>query len=216
MLSTTFLFPTVADCGWQEKGALWTYFDALSKSDTKQIDKLLSPGFEYHYYKNNKLVKLDRDSELKSLMQLFKDLSTGSFELPALFAQDENDDNKFYIKLPVFFNDSPKVYTDSPFRGAFLIIDETLIIKVENEKIVRIVETKDKKRKNKLTFGFLKTLHLGNTDGANREEKNVLFYEMRDVKTRELLLIKKITDVRHKYIVETYHWPNGQKIENFQ
>lgn len=217
ILSLFLLSPMVAFCGGQEKAALWAYFDALSKGDAKQLDVLLSPDFEYHFYKNNKLNKLNRDNELKSLKRLFKDLPTNSFNLPDLFAQDEDDWNKFHIKLPIIFEDSPKVYTDSLFRGAVLDIDETLIVTLDKEghKIYRIVEMKETRRKNKLSFGFLKSIHLENTEGNNIERQNELIYELRDKNSHELLLIKKILDVRHEYIEETYYWPNNQKIENF-
>jgi hypothetical protein len=226
ILSLFLLSPMAAFCGWDGKAALWAYFDALSKGNVKQLDSLLSTGFEYHFYVNDKLNKLNRNGELKSLEKLLKNLSSNSFDLPYLFAQDVNDENNIHIKLTVAFEDSPKVYTDSFFRGAMLDIDETLIATVDDDhKISKIVETKDAGGKNKLSFGYLKAIHLKeletkskDTNGPVIEGGSVegdLISELLDKNSHELLL----TSIQKKSklgggIVEIYYWPNKRPIEN--
>jgi hypothetical protein len=215
ILCMIFLSPLPVFSGEPEKGALKTYLAALSKGDLAQLSSLLSPDFEYRYYKNNKLKILSRDEELKSLGQLFKDARTNSFNEPDLFERDKRNPSKFHIKFLIGFEDSPKVPTDSLFRGAMLEIDEKLTVTVENNKITRIIEAQDKRRKNKLSFGFLKFIHMVNTEKKDREVRDELIIELRDKNSHELLLIKKIVDVRHEYMEEIYYWPNNQKIENF-
>ena len=228
ILSLFLLSPTVAFCGHQEKAALWAYFDALSKGDIKQLDILLSPDFEYHFYKNNELSKLNRDNELKSLKRLFKDLPANGFDLPDLYAADKDDPKKFHIKLLVIFEDSPKVITDSFFRGAVLDIDETLIVTMDKKthKIYRIIETKEARRKNALSFGYLKTLHSKELESKSRDEngpvldgqiiEGYLLSELLDKNNHELLLtsIQK-EDPHGGGITESYYWPDNRRIENF-
>ncbi len=228
ILSFYLLSPTAAFCGWQEKAALWAYFDALSKGDAKKLDTLLSTDFEYHFYKDNKLNKLDRDNELKSLKRLFKDLPTNSFDLPDLFAQDKNDWNKFHIKLLLIFEDSPKVYTDSFFRGAVLDIDETLIVTLDKDghKIYRIVEMRETRRKNKLSFGYLKALHLKELESKCRDANGPvmdggtiegdLLCELLYKNSHELKLMSIQKEDPHGGIKESFYWPNKQRIENFE
>lgn len=204
------LSPLSVFSGEQEKGTLKAYLDALSKGDLAQISFLLSPDFEYHYYKNNELKILSRDEELKSLGQLFKDARANVFNRPDLFEQDKRNSNKFHIKFMIGFEDSPKVYTDSLFRGAVLDIGETLIVMLKKNKIAKIVEVKEKRRKNKLSFGYLKSIHLGNTEAKNIEINGDWKVELRDKNSYELLLTKTFKGDR-----EIYYWPNNQKIENF-
>ena len=228
ILSLCLLSPAVAFCDYQEKAALWAYFDALSKGDIKQLDVLLSPDFEYHFYKDNELSKLNRDNELKSLERLFKDLPADSFDLPDLFAQDKDSLNKVHIELLVIFEDSPKVITDSFFRGAVLNINEALIVTLDKDahKIYRIIETKEARRKNKLSFGYLKTIHSKELESKSRDEngpvmdgqiiEGYLLSELLDKNNHELLLtsIQK-EDPHGGGITENYYWPNKQRIENF-
>jgi len=228
ILSLFLLSPTVAFCGHQEKAALWAYFDNLSKGDIKQLDILLSPDFEYHFYKNNEPSKLNRDNELKSLERLFKDLPADSFDLPDLFAQDKDDPNKFHIKLLIIFEDSPKVITDSFFCGAVLDIDETLIVTMDKRthKIYRIIETKKARRKNKLSFGYLKTIHSKELESKSRDDNGPvmdgqiiegdLLSELLDKNNHELLLMSiQKEDPHYGSITESFYWPNKQRIENF-
>jgi hypothetical protein len=228
ILSLFLLSPTLAFGGYQEKAALWAYFDALSKGDIQQLDVLLSSDFEYHFYKNNELNKLNRGNELKSLKRLFKYLPTNSFNLPDSFAQDKDDRNKFRIKLLVIFEDSPKVITDSFFRGAVLDINETLIVTLDKDthEIYRIIETKEARRKNKLSFGYLKTIHSKELESKSRDEngpvmdgqiiEGYLLSELLDKNNHELLLtnIQK-EDPHGGGITESYYWPNKRRIENF-
>jgi len=228
ILGLFLLSPTVAFCGYQEKAALWAYFDALSKGNIKQLEVLLSPDFEYHFYKNNELRKLNRDNELKSLKRLFKDLPTNSFDLPDLFAGDKDDLKKFHIKLLVIFQDSPKVITDSFFRGAVLDIDETLIVTLDKDgrKIYRIIETKETRRENVLSFGYLKTLHSKELESKSRDANGPvmngqtiegdLLSELLDKNNHELLLMSiQKKDPRYGGITESFYWPNKRRIENF-
>ena len=209
------LFSLSLFAGEQERSALKAYSDALSKGNLMQLKSLLSPEFEYHYYKNSKLKKLSRDEELRSIEELFRVARTNRFNEPELFQQEKGNSNKFHIIFSIVFEDLQKYPADSLFRGALLEIDETLTVRVENNKITRIIEAQDKRRKNKLSFGFLKAIRLGNTEGNNVEGGNdLIIYELRDKNSHQLLIIKKILDVRHEYIEESYYWPNNQKIEN--
>lgn len=209
------LSPLSVFSGELERGALKAYLDALSKGDLAQLSSLIGPNFEYHYYKNSKLNILSRDEEMKSLGQLFKNtrnLNTKGFDAPKLFAQDKKNSKKFRIKFDIFFDDSPKVYTDSLFRGAVLDIDETLIVTLEKNKIAKIVEGKGKR--NKLTFGYLKAIHLGNTE-QKLIKTNGGKVELLDKNSHELLLVKKFI-VKQNSVTEFYYWPNNQIIENFE
>jgi hypothetical protein len=206
---------TVFSAGEQEHVALKAYSDALSKGDLAQLSSLLGPDFAYHYYKNGKRKIISRNEELKSLGQLFKDTAANSFNEPDLFNQDKKTPSKFHIKFLIIFQDSPKVHTESLFRGAVLDIDETLIVTVEGSKIAKIVEAKEMRRKNKLSFGYLKSIHLGNTEVKDREIKDGSIFELLDKNSHELLLIKKALVIQHEYVREIYYWPNNQIIENF-
>jgi hypothetical protein len=236
IISSLFLLsPAVAFCGWREKAALWAYFDALSKGSVKQVGALLSANFEYLFYRNNKLIKLGRNDELKSLERLFKDVPSNTFDLPDLFAEDKKDRdklelkdwNKFKIILTIVFEDSPKVYTDSFFRGAMLEINETLIVTVDDDnKISKIVEVKDARRKNKLSFGYLKAIHVKELESRSRDANGPvtqgspvegdLISELFDKNNHELLLMSIQKDSPDGGIRETFYWPNKRGIENFE
>jgi hypothetical protein len=235
IISSLFLISPTALCGGQEKAALWAYFDVLSKGSVKQLDALLSSDFEYHFYKNNRLIKLSRNDELKSLGRLFKDVRANTFDLPDLFAEDKKDRdklgledwNRFKIILTIIFEDSPKVYTDSFFRGAMLEINETLIVTVDDDnKISRIVEMKDPRRRNKLSFGYLKAIYVKELESRSKDANGPvmqgdpvegdLISELFDKGTHELLLmsIQKVSP--DGGIAETFYWPNKRRIENFE
>ncbi len=235
ILSLLLLSPTNALCGWQDKAALWAYFDALSKGSAKQLDALLSADFEYHFYNNNKLIKLSRNDELKSLARLFKEVPSNSFDLPDLFAEDKKDRdnlelkdwNRYNIVLTIGFEDSPKVCTDSFFRGAMLEIRETLIVTINDaHKISRIVEMNDPRRRNRLSFGYLKAIYAKELESRSKDANGPvtqgdpvvgdLISELFDKDTHELLLmsIQKVSP--DGGIVETFFWPNKRRIENFE
>lgn len=236
IISSLFLLsPTAALCGWREKAALWAYFDALSKGSVKELDALLSADFEYHYFNNNKLIKLSRNDELKSLDRLFKDVPSNTFDLPDLFAEDKKDRdklelkdwNRFKIILTIVFEDSPKVYTDSFFRGAMLEINETLIVTVDDDhKISKIVEMKDPGRKNKLSFGYLKAIYVKELESRSKDANGPLMHgsivkgdvisELFDKNNHELLLMSIQKEVPDGGIRESCYWPNKKLIENFE
>jgi hypothetical protein len=208
------LSPLSGFSGEQKNALLKAYFSALSKGDLTQLNTLLNQDFEYHYYKDGKQKKLGRDEDLKSLGQLFKDARTNSFNELELFKRDKNSSNKFHIKFLIGFEDSPKLYTESVFRGGLLEINETVIILTEANKIDRIIELENKNQ-NSLSFGYLKSIHLGKTEVKAKEINGGWMFELLDKNTRELLLTKK-SAVEKGAISERYYWPNGQEIVNFK
>ena len=203
------LLSPYAFSGEQENGALRATW-MLYRRDLAQLTSLLSPDFEYHYFKSGKLKILSREDELKSLGQLFKDARALRLGEPDLFEQNKKNSDEFHVKFTIIFEDSPKVPTDSLFRGAVLDIDETLIVAIKKNKISKIVEKKETKRRNKLSFGYLKSIHLGNTEKKAVEINGNWKVELRDKKSHELLLTKTNKGDR-----EIYYWPNNQIIENF-
>jgi hypothetical protein len=213
MLCLLLPFPSIAFAGNQEREALKAYVDALSKGDVAQISSLLSPNFEYDYYKNGEHRTLSRDEELKALGQLFHDLHLHSFNEPDLFVQDKERPDTFHVKFSAFFEDSPKDYTESLFRGAVLDLDERLTVTLDNNKILKVVEERDEGRPKKLSFGFLKFVHSGSTEEKVVETEKELIIELYDKTSHELLLIKDVTASAN--IIETYYWPDKQVIENF-
>lgn len=208
MLLFSFALPLYAED--QEYAALKAYSNALSSGDLKKLDSLLSPDFEYHFYLNNKQRKLSRADELKSLERLFKDANLNRFNEPDLLMRDKRHQNKLRIKFCICFTDSPKVHTDSWFRGEMLDIDEVLTITMVGDKISKIFE---QSHKDSISFGYIKGFHLRNIVDVSEELGKVYFAKLYDADTQELLMIKK-EDFSSGPNETSYLWPNGIKIPN--
>ncbi len=152
-----------------------------------------------------------------------------------LFAEDKKDRDKLELKdwnrynivLTIYFEDSPKVLTDSFFRGAMLEIRETLIVTVNDDhKISRIVEMNDPKRRNRLSFGYLKAIYTKELESRSKDANGPvtqggpvegdLISELFDKGTHEILLMSIQKVSRDGGSVETFYWPNKRRIENFE
>ncbi len=227
------LFPQPAYCNW-EKDALWAYFNALSKGDVRQLKALLSPNFEYSFYKSDKLYTLNRADELKSIELILHDIPSNQFDVPDLFLWDRktfeklplDQWNKFKIKLTIVFEDSPKVYTDTIFRGAMLELDETMIITLDDDhKISKILEDqRGAKRAGELSFGHLKQIYLKGLEETCRDDNGPaadgrpvvgdFVCTLFDKKIREVLLIRIDKDSAGGGTETHYYWPNKRRITN--
>lgn len=206
--------PAFAMEGATEDSMIKAYVHSLLKGDLNELDALLAPDFEYEYSKSGVRKKLSRAEEIKSVRQLFKDAAAHVFNNLERFNRVPS--KEYNVQFVIIFEDSPKVDTDSQFRGTVLDIDERLAITIENNKIRRIVEMVDRNRKNKLSFGFLKSLHLGNVASDSVNRGNELIIRLIDTKSHEPLLIKKIIEVNHEYVTERYYWPNNAEVANFE
>lgn len=216
ILCALLLSPLPLISGEREYAAsIKNYLSALSNKDFLNMTSLLSPDFEYHYYNNDKLKILSRDQELKSIEQLFKNETDNNFiSEPEILEQGKMNTNNIRIKFIIFFDALPKkLAVCSGFCVGDLEIDESLIVTLENNKIAKIVEQKHEKRKNVLSFGYLKSIHLGNTEWKDIEiSKDDWLFELRDINSHELLMTKKS---KQGSTTQIYYWPNNQRIENF-
>lgn len=230
-LGLLLLFSPAAYCSG-EKEALWGYFDALSKGDVRQLKSLFSSNFEYDFYKDGKLYRISRADEIKSIELIFHDIPSNQFEVPNLFLWDSkafenlplDQWNKIRIILPVFFEDSPKVYTDTIFRGAMLELNELIVTLDDEHKILKIVEVKKgAKRTDELSFGNLKQIYLKELEETCRDDKGPvveggtvtgsLICTLFDKKSHEPLLIRIDKDSDGANVTHFY-WINKRRIKN--
>jgi len=205
------LLSSPAFSGEQKNDALLTYVEALTTGNTKQLDTILSPNFEYYFYKNGKVAILSREEELKSLNKIFIDLESNRFNEPVLFERNKINANKIHIKYLVWFEDSPKVHTESLLRGAGIELDEKLNVIVENGKIRKIFEQEE--TGNNISLGILKYIYINSEEVKETGTRNELAIDVFNKNNHELILRKRSV-VKINSVVDSYYWPDSQKIEN--
>lgn len=207
MLLVFWLAPLSASAGEDAKQALAGYLNG----GLPQLESLLTPDFHYQYFEKNKLKTLTRDDDFKSVARLFNDVRGNSVDSIHLIARDDKNRRKFHVKLSIAFEDSPKVYTDSFFRGDVLEIDEILIVTFEKNKISRIVEEGEKRNSNELSLGKLKSIYSKNV--AIEVKENGRIFRLIDVGNNKLLIWKKLR--KGEATEYFYYWPDSKRIENF-
>jgi len=198
--------PFIVLAGQDEKKALMEYL----VGDRSRLESLLAPDFQYHFFINNTEKVLSRDQDMEAMSRLATDTVDHDYvaEIDRIY-EYKSHAGQFRVKFYIPFHDSPKIWPGSFFRGADLEIDQIFIVKLEQAKIVRIEEIREKKN-NKLLFGKLKTIYLKNlTTEASEDDVFKLF----DSDSHELLFWKKL---RHGESTSYfYYWPNNHLIENF-
>lgn len=212
VISVFFLsLPPVALAGERENAALNAYKEALKAGDLKKLDSLLATNFEYRYYKDGRLEKITREDEFNSLSRIFKAVMGETFSEREEFGWTNS--NKYNMQFVMIFRDTEKMIATSFFSGAVLEIDEKLTVVLNGNKIKRLIEEKDRRRKYKMSFGFLKSIHLDNTDYDSTSKGAYTLFRLYDVKSHGVLLIKKETALEQN-TEDRFYWPENHKIEN--
>lgn len=199
------LSSSLAWSGEDEKRALILYLTG----DSSNRKSLLAPDFQYLYI-GDKKVTFSRDHDLKAMDRLAEDTVDHSYvaKIDQIIEYSHHPD-QFRVIFDIPFHDSPKIWPGSFFRGADLEVDQLFIVKLEQGKIVRIEEKREKKN-NKLLLGKLKTIYLKNQMTEAGEDD---VFKLFDSDNHELLFWKKLR--RGTATDYFYFWPNNHLIKNF-
>ncbi len=197
---------TVLGAG-KNSNLLADYFAALSNRDLARLELLLGQEFQYSYVQGITRITLNRDEELRSVRKLLQEANIQIEQ----YLRDVKRIDRSHVKFNIHFKESSKDLNSFFFSSA-LAMNETLMVVVKDDKIVKIVEDRGK-ASNTLSFGSLKSIFSKNTVIESTDTEPEATFRLIDSVGRQLLLVKKVRN-RGTYFETAYYLPGDKKIRN--